>query len=947
MLPENKSTASLPGISLSLALALIGIFLICNYTTANAEPAYSKLWGKNGELWDQSENGRLLDFTTVGYKNGNVLIPDWAPSVDVTDFGAIPDDGIDDSQAFIDAIAACDNGTAVFVPKGRYTILHRIQPDRDHFVLKGEDMYETVLFFPRYLNEAELQEEGFVSGLDWRQQKTTGVEAGFIRFEGGTERSIENLTLEFREQMKGDHHEFTRASAIAFAGNISNSWVKNVVIRNADEGIMMDGATNLSVVNMIFDNYIGRPSILGTGSELGFDGHIGINLGKANYCLFHNIEFKGKYYHEFDIINVPGNNVISDITGNSRVNLHHHGQGAKYNLYTNVYSGSITNGIADLKDSRNQKYETHWGIYGDSIFDPDSVLDATNSNHVFVGYGADIDNIVTDTLWYENINPAQLYPKNIYLAQMELKNKPLPNYPLPTPPVQTSNVIRIQPTDMNNISRRDPNTVQNFTNPKTKNFLNEVFYKFDLGALNITDSDIDNIARVRLRITSRKFLRTPVTIGLWSVEDDAWTEETITYANHPAEVTELHTFTVSKDSSAEVFEFDVTSFVKSQFLGDKIASFTTAKISGDGVNSSMRTTQSGLGPQLIIEMVDSPVPGAPAPPSGLRTETRIGNILLDWEDNPEADVATYNIYRTKNSSKEIGVYEEPIATGLVTSDFRDISSRSAWNPGKMDSADIYFYRVTAVDSHGYESESSIEIVGSTLGKDDTNQSPAFTNSPIVLDPVLPSVAVSGSLVDQAADPEGDDLYFFKIDGPDWLTVNHDGTFSGTPSDSDIGLNRFTVQVTAFGGRDEAVVDVQVGSSGNPDTDNDGMNDFQEDALFGTLDGDGSGDIDGDGITDYFQYLYGEVSETYPGFSLTLTVDSEANPIITWVTQSDYQLGREYSLQFSSDLVNWATLVTGEDDQLTQTPITAHNKTIYELLLGEARGPRVFVRLIKP
>ena len=112
----------------------------------------SALWGTNGELWDPATS-YLRDFTSVGYKNGNEAIPDWPIGVYVTDYGAVPNDDGDDSQAFIDAIAACPDNHAIFVPKGKYVIRQQIRPVRDNFVLRGEDMYETVLYFPQNLEE--------------------------------------------------------------------------------------------------------------------------------------------------------------------------------------------------------------------------------------------------------------------------------------------------------------------------------------------------------------------------------------------------------------------------------------------------------------------------------------------------------------------------------------------------------------------------------------------------------------------------------------------------------------------------------------------------------------------------------------------------------------------------------------------------------------------------
>lgn len=65
---------------------------------------YSALWGESGELWNT--NGLLRDFTGGGYVNGDVPIANGPVGVNVTHFGAVADDEIDDSQAFLDAIAA-------------------------------------------------------------------------------------------------------------------------------------------------------------------------------------------------------------------------------------------------------------------------------------------------------------------------------------------------------------------------------------------------------------------------------------------------------------------------------------------------------------------------------------------------------------------------------------------------------------------------------------------------------------------------------------------------------------------------------------------------------------------------------------------------------------------------------------------------------------------------
>jgi hypothetical protein len=71
--------------------------------------------------------------------------------------------------------------------------------------------------------------------------------------------------------------------------------------------------------------------------------------------------------------------------------------------------------------------------------------------------------------------------------------------------------------------------------------------------------------------------------------------------------------------------------------------------------------------------------------------------------------------------------------------------------------------------------------------------PEFTTNLIDLGMVLPSQFVTGSVFSAASDADGESLEFMKMDGPDWLTVNLDGTYSGTPALADAGVNEFTIR----------------------------------------------------------------------------------------------------------------------------------------------------------
>jgi hypothetical protein len=88
--------------------------------------------------------------------------------------------------------------------------------------------------------------------------------------------------------------------------------------------------------------------------------------------------------------------------------------------------------------------------------------------------------------------------------------------------------------------------------------------------------------------------------------------------------------------------------------------------------------------------------GRPAAPTGLVATPRVGSVELDWSDNGEADLAGYNVYR---AFSETGTFTR-LNTALV--------APSAFTAAA--SAEIRsFYRVTAVDAAGNESDPSAVV----------------------------------------------------------------------------------------------------------------------------------------------------------------------------------------------------------------------------------------------
>jgi peptidyl-Asp metalloendopeptidase len=91
-----------------------------------------------------------------------------------------------------------------------------------------------------------------------------------------------------------------------------------------------------------------------------------------------------------------------------------------------------------------------------------------------------------------------------------------------------------------------------------------------------------------------------------------------------------------------------------------------------------------------------------------------------------------------------------------------------------------------------------------------NNPPAFSTDPIVKANATQSQAYSSTLAGSASDPDADPLTFAKTAGPAWLTIAANGTLSGTPTPTDIGLNTFTVTVSdGRGGSDTATLQITV------------------------------------------------------------------------------------------------------------------------------------------
>lgn len=88
--------------------------------------------------------------------------------------------------------------------------------------------------------------------------------------------------------------------------------------------------------------------------------------------------------------------------------------------------------------------------------------------------------------------------------------------------------------------------------------------------------------------------------------------------------------------------------------------------------------------------------------------------------------------------------------------------------------------------------------------------PVFAASPFSKPAAAYDVTYSGSLSGNASDPDGDPVVFSKVSGPAWLSVDADGSLSGTPAAADLGSNSFVVRATdPFGLAADATLNINV------------------------------------------------------------------------------------------------------------------------------------------
>ena len=132
-----------------------------------------------------------------------------------------------------------------------------------------------------------------------------------------------------------------------------------------------------------------------------------------------------------------------------------------------------------------------------------------------------------------------------------------------------------------------------------------------------------------------------------------------------------------------------------------------------------------------------------------------------------------------------------------------------------------------------------------------NNAPAFTSDPVVESDATEDATYSASLTDNASDADGDSMIFAKISGPTWLSVAADGTLSGTPSNADVGLNSWDIEVTDGIDTNQSTLEITVLNVNDAPiftTDPIRAPDAEADTAYSNSISNSASDVDGDTLT---------------------------------------------------------------------------------------------------
>ena len=134
-----------------------------------------------------------------------------------------------------------------------------------------------------------------------------------------------------------------------------------------------------------------------------------------------------------------------------------------------------------------------------------------------------------------------------------------------------------------------------------------------------------------------------------------------------------------------------------------------------------------------LNWIDTQVP--PGKPTNLTAVSYQGGILLQWGGNAETDIDYYNIYR--NSEQNFNIAGQSDTLGYVSKD-----KSTYHDENNLVAHKTYYYKISAVDNSGNESDYSDEVSITTLDVDDIKITDRFKLEQNYPNPFNPSTIIT-------------------------------------------------------------------------------------------------------------------------------------------------------------------------------------------------------------
>ncbi len=135
-----------------------------------------------------------------------------------------------------------------------------------------------------------------------------------------SEVGIEGLRIEFPETPYGGHHREAGYNAI-YLTSVTQSWVRDVTIVNADSGILSDDASQTTIEDV---RVTGRPM------------HYGVHLGRVSGMLAKHLEIAASAQHSLSFNTYCKGSVFTDVDVLVDARLDQHRGSNHQNLFDNI-----------------------------------------------------------------------------------------------------------------------------------------------------------------------------------------------------------------------------------------------------------------------------------------------------------------------------------------------------------------------------------------------------------------------------------------------------------------------------------------------------------------------------------------------------------------------------------------------------------------------------------